>query len=261
MTKVFASVVLPLFLAACGGGDSGVATSVPSVGPTPTTTPTTIPYIGVNYLQDLNAAPYRASYLDNGVGIAGTVTFGQSAVTATMTPLADGGVAYGAPLNFGVATGSNASNKNLPVVAMLCRNIKGTGTAGRKSTDVLVAASATRLLSASELAGQRFNIYREDCYEVGTSPGATPLNGSYVFDANGNATVTDQSGTAQYSAATVTSALNGQPAYTSAIGKYEVIFAYKYSKADGSSAYAIVSHVAPVPNGLTKGDVATFTQQ
>lgn len=207
----------------------------------------------------MNAPTYAAKYVDNGVNTVGSVTFSPSSTTTSMTPASDGGISYGPPISNGSAISSNSSDRNLPAIAMLCQKLSAfPGTNGDKSTDVLVAASATRLLQASDLAGKSLNFYREDCVRGGTFPASA--NGSAVFDANGNLTFTDSNTTTVYSAATVTSALNGQPAPYSGNG-FAVLFGYKYARQDGSIAYGLVAHLAPQQTGLTKGVVSTFTEQ
>ena len=281
MRKTLSMLFVPLLVAACGGGGNQAAApapanmtpaesapgnssnvNMPGQASTNTSGVKTVSYANVQFLQDLNATPYSASYSDNGVNVAGSLTFGSPAQTISMTPMADGGISYGAPIITGVAISSNVSDTNLPAVAMLCQKVagfSGTGPSGQKSTDVLVASSATRLLSASDLAGQSFGFYREDCYRGGTFP-ASNL-GSLIFDASGNATLSDQSGTSSYTAAMVTMALNGQAVNDKNTGKFEVIFGYKFTKQNGSTGYAIVAHSAPSATSLTKGVVATFTQE
>lgn len=135
----------------------------------------------------------------------------------------------------------------------------GTGTSSNKSTDVLVTNGATAITSASGLANQRFSFYREDCFQGGTNP--PTFSQSLTFDANGNAALTDSSGTKNYSAAAITGALNGQAIFDAASGKYTVFHAYSFAKQDGSKAYVIVEHDAPALTGFTKAVLATWTQQ
>lgn len=222
-------------------------------------------YLGFNYLQNLNpAAAYTATYTDNGVGVAGTLSFGTPAVSVTMTPNAnangDGGIAYGSPVTAGVAIASNSKDSNLPAVAMICQNISGSSST--KSTDVLVTSTATQITSASGLANQTFTFFREDCSQGGTNPPTTSGN-ALVFDANGNVTVT---GTATISsptisASTFTLALNGQAIYDATAGKYTVFNAFSFVKPNGSTGYAVIEHDAPALSGMTKGVISVWSQQ
>jgi hypothetical protein len=273
------TAVCASLLSACGGSDSGSSIApapiptgtapgsggTPAPGPVPTPpTPIaakSVAYADVNFLQDINnLLPYTATFTDNGVGVAGTLSFGKSPVTVSMTPAADGGVVSA------VAIGSNTADSTLPAVAMICQSAASTGlsgTNGGKSTDVLVANSATRILSSKALANQTFTYYREDCLLGGTFP-PVATGQTFSFDANGNATIVTPSGTLNYTAAQADAVLNGTPATQQVdpmTTAYRMFYAFSYKKLDGSTAYVLVEHGAPATTGLTRAYVAVWTQQ
>jgi hypothetical protein len=241
-----------LVLTACGGGsDSTVTTggTTPGAGGTSTasaTNPVSSDYLGTYYLQDLAATATTATYTDKGIGVAGTLNVRGSGIT--MTPASDGGVAYGSPITAGVAVGSNTADTNLPAIALLCQSAAGMA---QKGTDVLVAASATRLLKASDLAGQSFGVFREDC--------AVTSGFSFAVDSAGNASITDASGIYTLTAANLTQVLTGS--LIPITGGSIALVAYSYKKADGSTAYAVLEHGSPSTTGLTRGFLGLWSQQ
>jgi hypothetical protein len=240
-----------------GGTGTGGMTNTSSTAPDTT-------YSGFNYLTDLVCSKsYTATFVDQGVNNIGSMTFGVQPRTVTMTPLADGGISYGPPIISGVNKSSNSAVPDLPVVSMLCQDgaTLTPATSGKKSTDVLVANSATRLTTAMDLANTRFPVSYEDCTLGGTSSDYPLITIS--FDAAGNATVVDATppaSTRSFTAAQVTSALTGTPIYESARGSWTEFFAYRFTRMDGSFGYAIVEKVSPSKTGLTRGVVAVFAQ-
>lgn len=242
--------------------DAAIAALIAAVSGGPSL-PVTLGYAGYNYLQDLNAsAGYAAQYTGSvsQVGLlSGTLTFGKAPLTVSFNVLANSGIAYGAPITYGVLIASNAANRALPAVAMLCRTVAGKGSSRGKSTDVLVANSATPVISAAVLANQTLTQYREDCVQGGTEPEITS-GLSFAFDASGGATATGPDGVARYTAAAINQALNGQPLYDAASGKYTLFHAYSYLRIDGSTGYAIVARFAPAVTGLSNGVLAVWSQ-
>lgn len=263
-------------LAACGGGGDDATPSAGTAAPTGGATggtgtggggtvgqPVSLGYLGFNYRQDLAASSSGATYVDNGVGVAGSLTFGSSATgtsrgtSVAMTPLSGGGIGYGAPFTSGVAIGSHPTDANLPAIAMLCQAAAvGDGTNGQKGTDVLVDALATPLTSVTALAGKTFNVYREDC--------ATSAGASLAFDAAGNASTVNTNATRTFSAAAIASALGSGTLLSYTLGSvtvYVSIHAYSYLKTDASTAYAVVMNASPTPTGVTRGLVSVWAQQ
>jgi hypothetical protein len=243
---------------ASGAGSSGMTNTGSSTAPDTT-------YSGFNYLADLDGSKsYTATFVDKGVGNVGSLTFGAQPRTITMTPLADGGISYGPPIVSGVNKSSNTAVPDLPVVSMLCQDgatLTPAANPGKKSTDVLVANSATRLTSAVDLANTRFPVSYEDC-TLGGASSDYPLM-TISFDASGNATVVDATppaSTRSFTAAQVSAALTGTPIFESSMGSYTEFFAYRFAKMDGSVGYAIVEKKSPTKTGLTRGVVAIFTQ-
>lgn len=256
-----------LVLTACGGGSddsaaagsgSGTGTNTGTGSGTGTSTggtatnPVHADYTNYYRLQDLTAAGTTATFTDNGVGVAGTVSVrGQS---VSMTPQSDGGIAYGAPYTSGVAVGSNPQASNLPALAMLCQAAaSGDGTNGRKSSDVMVSTQATRITTAAVLANQSFTVFREDC--------AVAAGSSLRFDASGNATVVDGSGSTAITAADVNRALSGAAPIGEGSDGFVALYAYSYRKGDGSTVYAIVEHGGTSTTGLARGYVSLWAQQ
>jgi hypothetical protein len=255
----YLALALAAMLTACGGGSDDPATPDRSGGNNgvagTSAAPVNATFTSHNYLQNLDSSGTSATYSDIGVGAAGTLTYGATGTLVSMTPQADGGIIYGAPITYGMAVGDNGQAANLPAMAMLCQAAaNGDGTNGRKSTDVLVKAQAIRISTAAALANQSFKVLREDC---AVSSGTT-----LRFDASGNATVTDGSGTATISAAEMTNALSGNaPLAIAGEDGYLVFYAYSYTKDDGSTAYALVEHGSPSTTSLTRGYVMLWAQE
>ncbi|WP_024972811.1 hypothetical protein [Ralstonia pickettii] len=134
--------------------------------------------------------PSIATIVDNGVGVAGSLNLGAQAITVAPQP--DGGFLWGNPVQYGMNFASLASDPNLPAASMVCMAANvGDGTDGLKSTDVLIAQTATKVTAATDLAGVTFSQYWEDCRRDG-APAATPapVHSSIAVDASGNATIT-----------------------------------------------------------------------
>ena len=260
------AAVAALALTACGGGGDDAPATNPGAGAgsgsggvagTPTA-PVTATFTGHHYLQNLDSSGTTANYRDIGVGAAGTLTYGAKGAVVSMTPQADGGIVYGAPITASVAVGDNLLASNLPAVAMLCQAAaSGDGTKGAKSTDVLVKAQAIRITDAKALANQVFSIAREDC--------AVTAGMSLRFDASGNATVVDGSGTTNFTAAAVSNALVGNAPLVSktkdGFNGFASLYAYSYGKPDGSTVYAVVEHGGAALTNLSKGYVLLWSQQ
>jgi hypothetical protein len=229
-----------LVLTACGGGSDdttaasgGTGIGSATGGTTGTATnPVNVNYLGTYYLQDLATATTTATYTDKGVGVAGVLSLRGSSIT--MTPASDGGIGYGSPITAGIA--------------LLCQNA---ASMAQKGTDLLVAASATRLLKAADLAGQSFSVFREDC--------AITSGFSFAVDGAGNANITDSSGIYTLAAADFTQVLAGSLHPIS--GGSIALAAYSYKKGDGSTAYAVLEHGSPSTTGLTRGFLGLWSQQ
>ncbi|RFP07932.1 MULTISPECIES: DUF4214 domain-containing protein [unclassified Duganella] len=142
-------------------------------------------------------------------------------------------VSYDAPI-VASSTVAGQGDGTSPTMLMLCQATTdaGTGAVSNKSTDLLVLNAAQMITTAKDLAGQTLSTYREDCGVV------TAQN--IVFDTEGAATVTDASGTKVYPVASVQAALNGVLAGGLTVRDLSWR-AYRYTKADGSIKYAIVS--------------------
>lgn len=132
----------------------------------------------------------------------------------------------GYPFSDGVTYGLNPVNMNMPFLAMFCQNVDNTTSPGGipfgtiippattypyylKDTDVFVSASAKVLTSASDLAGDTFTNYVENCEPGGVYPPG-PTASTLSFDASGNATETIGTNVINFTASQVTAAMNGQ---------------------------------------------------
>lgn len=235
---------------------------------TPGDLPAITRYSGFNYLQDMSNAPtYSAyySYLMSEFGFfIGRLIFGGVPQTVTWTRSDSAGISYAAPitagLNFNVSNVPPSATKGLPDVAMLCQAVAGSPGASGKSTDILVANSATAVLEASALANQSFTFYRENCALAGQG-GATPNVQSFVFDAAGNAVIKAQNGTSTYTANMVTKALNGQVLFDVSTGKYLTFKVYRIVSPSGAVGFVIVEHLAGALTGLKDGVLGLWTQE
>jgi hypothetical protein len=223
------------------------------------TFPTITRYFGYHYLQDMSNAPaYAASFSQTTGGVVGpantgklsygvtpqTVTWSRDPVTRVLT--------FTAPV---VAGASLPATDFPPAVSMLCTAVPGANGNVTKSTDVLVARSARQLLDAAELAGQTLSVYREDC-----AIGGNHVQ-SFVFDAAGNGTFPSATGVLTMDAKLVTSALNGKVLLDISTGKHLVFSAYRYSRLDGTTGYAIVQHLGNHLTGVNDGVLAVWSQE
>lgn len=204
-------------------------------------------------------APSIATMVDNGVGAAGTLNLGTQAIT--ITPQPDGGFLWGSPVQYGMNFASLASDPNLPAASMVCMAANvGDGTDGLKSTDVLVAQTATKVTSATDLAGVTFSQYWEDCRRDGVSAASpAPVHSSIAVDASGNATITIAGqAPATLSADKLTTLLSGAPA--AAIGLPGSVWfqAYRFVS-EGRTRFAIVEH-GTVSGNIGGGYVGAWLQ-
>lgn len=226
----------------------------------PSPFPAIVYFAGFNFLQQLGNAPsysaryaYRSTYSAPQV-LPGTLTFGEVPQTITWTREGTS-YSFAAPYSANVALGRRDIT---PSIAMLCRPL-GTAEGGSpeslKSTDVLVAASAKRLVDAAQLAGQTLATFHENC-EAGAA-------GEYfAFDKLGNATFNTAGGAVSFDAATVTAALNGQVVFQTADNQSFAFAAYSYLRADGTSAYAIVQQQKITgETSLPNGSLAVWSQE
>lgn len=262
--KISVALTLMALLSACGGGSDPAASSgtTGSTGSTASTdsssskasssNPLTANYWGYNFRQNLTTGSwYLATFIDNGVGVQGSLTYGRTPNSYPAKPNADGSITYSAPVIASTAIGQNSVDTNLPEIAMLCQNGGGAGTTGTTSTDILVSNQANGIGSATELAGQTFKVYREDC---------SIQTGVLSFDASGNMTVNDNNHKNKvYSADAVTAALQGQPIFDSSM--YTMLYAFSYIKSDGTKAYAVIEHDSNVTTNLTDGIIGLWSQQ
>lgn len=217
-------------------------------------------YIGYHYLQDISNTPlYAANYSYGtggivGISNTGKLTYGLTPQTVTWTrDLATGAMTFAAPI---VASVSLPATKAFPpALTMLCAAIPVANGSATKSTDVLVARSARQLVEASELAGQTLSVYREDC-AVGGSHVA-----SFAFDAAGNGVFASATGVLTLDAKLVTSVLNGQVLLDVSTGKRQTFSAYRYSRSDGSTGYAIVQHSGDHLTAVSDGVLAVWSQE
>ncbi|WP_112184561.1 hypothetical protein [Ralstonia sp. GX3-BWBA] len=187
-------------------------------------------------------APAIATIIDNGVGAAGTLNLGS--LTITVTPQPDGGFLWGNPVRYGMNFSSLASDPNLPAASMVCMAASvGDGTDGLKSTDVLIAQTATKVASATDLAGVTFSQYWEDCRRDGVSA-ATPalVHSSIAVDASGNATITIAGQpTITLTADKLTTLLSGVPAAVIGLPGNAWFQAYRFVSG-GRTRFAMVEH-------------------
>ncbi|MQA42856.1 DUF4214 domain-containing protein [Rugamonas aquatica] len=145
-------------------------------------------------------------------------------------------IAYGGSITASASVSASGDGR-VPTLLMLCQSPSGSAKPF-KSTDVLVNNSSKVLLTAADLAGQTLSTQREDC--------ATQSGSSIAFDAAGNATVTTSAGSNVYPAASVNKALKADLYSLDTLTRTSWR-AYRYTKADGSFKYAIVSNVIPTP--------------
>ncbi|WP_167313473.1 hypothetical protein [Ralstonia insidiosa] len=187
-------------------------------------------------------APAIATMVDKGVGAAGTLNLGSQAIT--ITPQPDGGFLWGNPVQYGMNFSSLTSDPNLPAASMVCMAANaGDGTDGLKSTDVLIAQTATKVTSATDLAGVTFSQYWEDCRRDG-APAASPatVHSSIAVDASGNATISIAGQTpVTLTADKLTALLSGTPAAAIGLPGNSWFQAYRFV-AGGRTRFAVVEH-------------------
>jgi len=221
--------------------------------------PTISRYVGYHYLQDISNAPvYAANFSQVTGGVVGPANNGK--LTYGVTPQtvawsrdpATRVLTFAAPV---VASVNLPATAVPPAVSMLCTVVPGVNGDVSKSTDVLVARSATQLLDAAELAGQTLAVYREDC-----AVGGSHLR-SFVFDAAGNGTFASDTSVLSLEAKLVTKTLNGQWLRDLSTGKYLVFSAYRYKRDDGTTGYAIVQHLGNHLTGVSDGVLAVWSQE
>lgn len=214
-------------------------------------------YAGYHYLQDVtgNAPLYAANYTYGVGGVAqpattGKLSFGQQSQTIGFSRVGTDFV-YDAP----VIASAGIGGGTLPAVSMLCQSVATPEGNTTKSTDVLVARSATQLVDAAALANQTFTVYRENCVKGGSN-----LK-SISFDAQGNGTFPSGSGVLTLNPVVVTRLLNGQVLPDLSTGKFLVFSAYRYQRADQSTGYVIVQHLGNQKTGVTEGVLAIWSQE
>ncbi|WP_316681478.1 hypothetical protein [Ralstonia flaminis] len=204
-------------------------------------------------------APSIATIVEHGVGAAGTLNLGSQAITVTPQP--DGGFLWGSPVQYGMNFSSLASDPNLPAASMVCMAANaGDGTDGLKSTDVLVAQTASKVMSATDLAGVTFSQYWEDCRRDGV-PAAAPatVHSSIVVDASGNATIVIAGQPpVTLTAAKFSALLSGAPASAVGLPGNAWFQAYRFMSA-GRTQFGIVEHGINSSN-TNRGYVGAWVQ-
>lgn len=217
-------------------------------------------YVGYYYLQDMSNAPaYPAYYSYAGGGVAppaasGKVVYGVGVpkIGNWSRDLTTRAIVYTAPV---VASIGLPAAALLPEVTMLCTSVATPNGSVTKSTDLLVARSATQLTDAAQLAGQTLSVYRENCATGGSNITR------FSFDANGNGSFPSSAGLLSFNAAAVTSVLNGEQLPDLSTGKWLTFTAYSYTRADNSTGYLIVQHMGNAKTGVTAGVLATWSQE
>lgn len=220
----------------------------------PGTFPASESYVGYSYVQNMTNEPsYSARYTYSRGGVvspppAGSLVFGETPQTINWSRITGAQFSYDAPVTASVALPAIG---NLPKITMLCR---ATNDLPQKSTDVVVARSATRLTDASQLAGQTLSVYREDCAIGGSRVQA------FVFDVSGNLTYNSGAGTVSMNAATVNKILQGEVQFDLVTGKFLTFSAYSYKRQDDTTAYAVVQHLGSKLTGLGDGILTLWSQ-
>lgn len=216
-------------------------------------------YVGFNFLQNqqssagANLPAYNARYgfktRETNVAAEGELSYGAGTPkTIRWKRLGPGVLSYAAPIT---ANASLAGNQILPALTMLCQPQL---VAQSTSTDVLVARSARNLVDASQVAGQTFNVRRENC-------DAPPSSDSVSFDADGNARYVSHGVALSIPAATVSALLSGTQSID-ANDTRTTLSAYRYKRADGTFAYAIVELARPsVPTIIAAGSLVVWSQE
>lgn len=215
-------------------------------------------YVGFNFLQDLrsdtgfNLPAYNARYSfkarETELAQTGTLSYGAgSPTTISWKRQGPRVLSYAAPIT---SNSSLPGNQIIPVLTMLCEP----RVAPSQSTEVLVARSARNLVDASQLAGQAFDVRRENC---DASPGGDRLS----FDAEGNARYLLRGVSIDLPAATVSALLSGTQAIDAGDTRF-MFSAYSYKRADGTVGYAIVELARPtVPTVLAAGSLGVWSQE
>lgn len=216
-------------------------------------------YFGYHYLQDMSGQPlYAAGYTYHLTGnplllpSAGTLTYGADPLTVNWTRSDAAGYAYATPVT---ASANLISTNRLPSMTMLCSPVVTADGTVTKSTDVLVARNASRLTDATQLANQRFTVYRENC-----AVGGSNLS-ELSFDASGNGSFPGRTGVLTIDAAGVTQILNGQVLQDLSTGKFLAYAAFAYTRVDGSTGFFIVQHLGNHKSGVTDGALAVWAQE
>lgn len=215
-------------------------------------------YVGYHYLQDMNSEPlYAASYRYQplslvGLPASGSLTYGIEPQTIGWTRSVLDRWSYAAPFT---ASMEVISANRLPSMSMLCRPVGTAAGEVEKSSDVLVARNAWRVLDASALANQRFTVYRENCVIGGSN---LP---SFQFEADGTGSFPVGGGTMTIDAGTLTSVLNGKALFDLSTGKFLTFSAYGYIRTDGSNGYFIVQHLGNHKTGVNDGVLAVWAQE
>ncbi|MYM70568.1 DUF4214 domain-containing protein [Pseudoduganella sp. FT55W] len=216
-------------------------------------------YVGYHYLQSVNNQPLYAAgysyqlpgyppYLPNG----GKLTYGAEPQSIDWTRSDEAGYVYGAPV---AASATIIASNKLPAVSMLCSPVVTANGTVTKSTDVLVARTAWRLSDASELAGQKFTVYRENCAVGGSNVK------SFKFEADGSGVFPVANGVLTFDAASVSAILNGQVLPDLSTGKFIAFSAYLYTRTNGELGYFIVQHLGNHKAGVTDGVLAIWAQE
>ncbi len=245
------------------GGSAGAVSQLQPLSSSVVQNGATVSFTGINYdsegvlntvtAVDAGGAPWAGAMISD-IGTNAVAGTGQQ---TSLTANGTGGFNWSSPVVAGLTFNLNASDSNLPAVAMVCESIGGAQT----STDVLIPSNAQPITDPAQLTGISFNRYYANCSQGGTSPAMT--TGNYLsIDGAGNAdfTVTSNGTTSNIAIpeATFASSLNGT-AYTGNNAKAaDVWYAYQYQTATGLTRYAIVEH--RVPTAAQLGSVALWLQ-
>ncbi|MBY0445522.1 MAG: hypothetical protein K2Q15_09985 [Burkholderiales bacterium] len=154
-------------LSACGGGGSDSVTPVAPLSSSE--------YLAYHFAAS-DAQAIHAKLSDAGASISSPII-----PKGSFTYDANGQYSWGNGLSGGSAVYRLPENPRLPFAAMLCEPGLG-GVKDKKGTYVLIAANASKVSSAIELAGQRFETSVSDCDDTRIE--------QLSFDAQGNMTRT-----------------------------------------------------------------------
>lgn len=251
-------------LAACGGGGG----SDKSSSETNTTLPYSVAYTDYNASAGPTGAPWSgASFVDNlptktnaqtitQSGWTGQITYGKSG-SSTVIQVNNTAIANIGPISVsgsasprifdpygvnGIIQGTTVE-PNLDGAYEICGAAPSGSISdnGFAATDILITASATQVISLSELAGRSFT-FNQYCDPVNQ---ANPQTLS--FDANGNANFELYTGSTnsgpltavQVPAASIQAAINGTPYVDTQQGK-TIWTAYRFMTATNTLKYVIV---------------------